>query len=197
MKVYIHMPNSTEITGFLQRQEAATLSYPEVGQSSDLHFPPGYDHDSNRVYLGRGQADFERAKSLLQSWRMFPDDWTRVVPRTGQQTGSEVAVFFRLFGLWWRNCCRIVYTVDEPGRFGFAYGTLHEHVEMGEERFTTYLDDSGAVWFEIVAFSRPRHWLTRIGYPLARYFQRRFVRHAFEQMSHLMPQSPAHVPTIA
>jgi uncharacterized protein (UPF0548 family) len=73
-----------------------------------------------------------------------------------------------------------VYVVDEEGpmeRFGFAYGTLAEHAESGEERFTVQWnrhDDS--VWYDILAFSRPRQMLARLGYPLSRSLQRKFAK---------------------
>ena len=82
-------------------------------------------------------------------------------------------------GLWWTNAARIVYTIDEPlgpvVRFGFAYGTLPDHVESGEERFLIEWDQTtDRVWFDILAFSRPRHRLARIGYPIARGKQKSF-----------------------
>jgi hypothetical protein len=49
------------------------------------------------------------------------------------------------------NAARIVYVVDEDGpicRYGFAYGTLAEHAESGEERFTVQWDRSeDNVWY--------------------------------------------------
>jgi uncharacterized protein (UPF0548 family) len=62
-------------------------------------------------------------------------------------------------------------------RFGFAYGTLAEHAESGEERFTVEWDrDEDTVWYDILAFSRPRNSLARLGYPLSRLLQKRFAK---------------------
>jgi uncharacterized protein (UPF0548 family) len=73
-----------------------------------------------------------------------------------------------------------VYVVDEQGpvqRFGFAYGTLPDHAESGEERFTVeWHGADGAVWYDILAFSRPQQLLPRLGYPFTRKLQRRFAR---------------------
>jgi uncharacterized protein (UPF0548 family) len=70
--------------------------------------------------------------------------------------------------------------VDEQGpvqRFGFAYGTLPGHAESGEERFTVaWHEADGAVWYDILAFSRPQQLLARLGYPFARRLQKRFAR---------------------
>ena len=89
-----------------------------------------------------------------------------------------MASLARAGGLWWLNACRIVYVIDEPSpvrRFGFAYGTLPGHVECGEERFCVEHLADDSVWYDIRAFSRPRFWMTRLGYPLARRLQKRFA----------------------
>jgi len=68
--------------------------------------------------------------------------------------------------------------VDEEGpvqRFGFTYGTLPDHAGSGEERFLIEWDrEEGSVWYDILAFSRPRHLLARLGYPWVRRVQKRF-----------------------
>lgn len=92
--------------------------------------------------------------------------------------GGAVAIMAWAAGLWTLNCCRIVYVVDELSpirKFGFAYGTLPGHVEIGEELFKIEWDQStNTVWYDILAFSRPNHFLTRLVYPLVRRTQKRF-----------------------
>src|SRR5262249_55066407 len=80
------------------------------------------------------------------------------------------------------NRCRIVHVVDEPRRFVFAYGTLPGHVESGEERFLIEWLPDDSVWYDLRAFSRPRLWLVRLLYPLARRQQRRFARESLAAM---------------
>src|ERR1700677_393327 len=83
------------------------------------------------------------------------------------------------------ECRRIVYVVEDdaaPERYGFAYGTLPDHAEIGEERFTVEFNpDDQTVWYDIYAFSRPR-MLTRLAYPLSRGLQKRFARNSLEAM---------------
>src|SRR5262249_42824659 len=101
------------------------------------------------------------------------------------QEGNVVAMLARVFCVWWLNACRIVYVFDESEpvrRFGFAYGTLPGHVERGEERFSVEWLADDTVWYDLRAFSRPRYWLTRLGYPLARRVQRRFARDSLAAM---------------
>jgi uncharacterized protein (UPF0548 family) len=111
---------------------------------------------------------------------MFPPEMTQVFwPDSPQQPGDVVAVRYRArpFLLWMLLPARVVYRVEEPRRFGFAYGTLPDHPERGEERFLiewNQADDS--VWYDLVAVSRPRHWLARLGYLYARYEQAKFRR---------------------
>jgi uncharacterized protein (UPF0548 family) len=74
-------------------------------------------------------------------------------------------------------------------RFGFAYGTLPGHAESGEERFTVeWHEADGAVWYDILAFSRPRRLLARLGYPLARRLQKRFARDSAAAMRRAVGQ---------
>ena len=44
------------------------------------------------------------------------------------------------------------------------------------------MTDDGDVRYEILAFSRPRHWLARVGYPFARLAQARFRRESCAAM---------------
>ena len=53
--------------------------------------------------------------------------------------------------------CRVVAVVDEPDRFGFAYGTLPVHPEQGEESFVVVRADAGGARFDVQAVSRPVH----------------------------------------
>jgi uncharacterized protein (UPF0548 family) len=66
--------------------------------------------------------------------------------------------------------------VDEPRKYGFAYGTLAEHAESGEEWFGVEQREDNSVWYEVLAFSREKHVLAKIGYPFTRSLQRKFRR---------------------
>ena len=114
---------------------------------------------------------------------MFDLGWVRARPeRAGIEAGTSVAVLVRYSGLWFLNACRIVYVLDEPTRFGFAYGTLGAHAESGEERFTVERRMDGSVHYGIFAFSRPRLLAARVGYPFSRGLQRRFARDSMRAM---------------
>jgi uncharacterized protein (UPF0548 family) len=175
----LRAPGDDVVTEFLRRQENVAVSYAEIGQSHDGS-PSGYNLDHNRALVGRGERDYEAACDAIREWKMFPSPWTKISPMAAPlREGSIVAMQAHVLGLWWLNACRIIYLVNDQvpvRRFGFAYGTMPAHVEQGEERFSVELHPDGAVWYDLRAFSRPRYWPVRLGKPLARHLQRRFVR---------------------
>ena len=189
---FFQKPSEEQVRAFLACQSQQPLSYREV-ESSRAGAPAGYDLDHNRIQLGKGSAMFEAACAAVRHWQMFPRQWTEIHPAaTPIRAGNVVAMLARVFGLWWLNACRIVYVIAETAptrRFGFAYGTLPCHVECGEERFTVEWDHDDCVWYDIRAFSRPRYWLVRLGYPLARRVQRRFVVQSQAAMQQVVAKS--------
>ncbi len=166
--------------------ERIGFSYPEVGATRDSD-PPGYNIDHNRVKLGSGEATFTRAVEGLRAWKMFQVGWVDLFwPTAPIAEGTTVAILVHLFGAWSLNAARIVYVVDEAGplrRFGFAYGTLRDHVECGEERFTVeWHATNDSVWYDLRAFSRPGHPIALAAYPLSRWVQKRFARDSLRAM---------------
>jgi uncharacterized protein (UPF0548 family) len=176
----LRKPSAERLRDFLGAQSKLDLTYSAVGATAAVP-PGGYVVDRTRIRLGESARTFVAAKAALERWQQFRLGWVESwPPDTPIQTGQVVAVMARLFGLWWLNACRIVYVVNEKGpvqRYGFAYGTLPEHAESGEERFTVeWHEEDAAVWYDIVAFSRPQQLLARLGYPFARWLQKRFAR---------------------
>lgn len=122
----------------------------------------------------------------IKRWQMFNMPWVELYwPNTPIEAGATVAVLVRHFGFWSLNACRIVYLVEEHGaveRFSFAYGTLGEHQERGEERFTVeFHAQDKSVWYDVYAFSRPK-LLARAAYPYTRTLQRRFASDSMAAM---------------
>ena len=137
--------------------------------------------------LGEGGETFDRAVAALRAWKMFDVGWVRILPAAAPlEVGTTVAVLARHYGFWSLNACRIAYLIEEDDgdvrRCGFAYGTLPEHGERGEERFTVEWRRDDSVYYDLYAFSRPRSLLARAGYPLARRLQRRFARDSLRAM---------------
>ncbi len=169
-------PPASFIETFLRGLSRLEYSYAEVGTTRSGTHPRYFNSDSAEGVVGSGQRDFEQAKTALSAFHMFPAPWTEVF-REGHAiaAGQNVAVLIRHLGFWSLNPARIIYLIDEPARFGFAYGTLSGHAERGEELFVCAIDsDTGDVRYKITAFSRPASPLAMLGYPIARFFQERF-----------------------
>jgi uncharacterized protein (UPF0548 family) len=66
--------------------------------------------------------------------------------------------------------CRVVWSVTDGDRQGYAYGTLPGHPESGEESFVVSRDGADVV-FEMVAFSRLATRAARLGGPVSRVLQ--------------------------
>ncbi len=182
----IKKPSKQKLREYLANRAAADFTYSEVGATAAT-LPSGYSIYQGRDQLGCGERCFELAKLALDRWMQLRLGWLEVLPNDAPlRPGGVVAVGARLCGIWSFNACRIIYVVDESGliaRYGFAYGTLPDHMAVGEERFLVEWDRTDdAVWFGITVFSRPRHWLARLGYPALAYVQRRFRREAPEAM---------------
>jgi uncharacterized protein (UPF0548 family) len=174
----LRRPRPSAIDRHLTGQRELALSY-DAAEMTRGPAPTGFTADHRRAQLGAGDAVFQRAAIALRSWTMFRQEWIRLYPEgEPPSVGQAVAVVVNVGALYWTNACRVLYLVDEMApirRVGFAYGTLPDHAECGEERFWVELSADGSVWYDLLAYSRPRHWLARAAYPWTRLLQRRFA----------------------
>jgi uncharacterized protein (UPF0548 family) len=189
---FLTKPTRQQIREFLDDTAKQGFSYWAVGETAQRSAPPGYVVDHNRQLLGHGQETFNRAVSAIENWKMFDFDWLELVHNSVPHPGGIVCVNVSHFGFHSLNACKVVYVVDErsnttgsavpcsgPGTitFGFAYGTLKDHAESGEERFCVEWNRADdAVHYDLYAFSKPGKLATRLVYPLARSFQHRFAQ---------------------
>ena len=180
--ISLRMPGADRIGDLFEQLADANFSYSEVGATCG-EVPEGYNVDRYSTVLGHGDSTFELAKQAIRDWVPFQMPWIRITPQSEPRKEVLAAIVIRIVGLWWTNISRVIYTVDEPDRFGFAYGTLPFHAETGEELFLVERSrESGQVTYRILAFSNPRHILARLGYPLSRAAQRRFGVGSLEAM---------------
>jgi uncharacterized protein (UPF0548 family) len=169
-------PSRELLQRVLQEERFLPFSYQEVGASARA-LPAGYHHDRVETDLGPDEGDrFERARHAVLNWvpqhgagiDVFPD--SPVEP----DLAMVLSIHLPLVG-WAVASARVAYVLDEPNRAGFAYGTLPLHPERGEEAFRV-VRRSGRVVFQVVAFSRPRLLVARVGAPVARAFQVRTIK---------------------
>jgi uncharacterized protein (UPF0548 family) len=164
-------PSDGSLDHLLAEQASEALTYREVGATRGS-MPGGYRHDAHSVVLGEGDGVFDRAVQGLRQWEAHRGAGLTVRPEAPDvRPGTTIVVVLPLPLISAVAACRIVYVVDEPDTFGFAYGTLPAHPEQGEEAFIVSRDPAGTVRFSITAFSRPRHPLARLGGPVARRIQ--------------------------
>lgn len=176
---FVRRPSQQAVDRFLDDSRELPLSYGPIGVVKGE--AAGYALDEMLVAIGSGKVDFERARDALLAWTHFDLGWAALFPRSAPvAVGTVVAVLIRHFGFWSLNGCRVVYTVgslSDGVRFGFAYGTLTNHAEAGEELFEVFLDPrTDDVMYRIRATSRPRAALARLGQPIVRALQARFRR---------------------
>ncbi|ARP72436.1 DUF1990 domain-containing protein [Streptomyces pluripotens] len=152
------------------------FTYEPVGATRDeLAFcPPGFHPMLVRTRIGEGQEVFRRAAEAVLTWEMhralgvgIDADADRAAP------GVDVTV--TLAGLI-KAPCRIVWTVEESRRAGWAYGTLRGHPECGEEAFIVDRTGDGTVWLTTAAFSRGQKWYAKAGGPATRGLQHAYAR---------------------
>jgi len=166
-------PPPAELLALLEAQAGADVTYQEVGASlGDL--PPGYHHHRQSVVLGPSADTFAAGADALRRWAGHAHAGAEVLPRNAPLVvGRDVLLVLAVGPLTSLAACRVVATVDEPGRFGFAYGTLPLHPVSGEESFLIERTAEGTIRFSIAAFSRQAALLARLGTPVARLVQHR------------------------
>ena len=172
-------PSRNTIDRFLLDSQDLPLSYGPIGIVRAETGRQGLDEAI--VAVGRGKTDFARARAALMAWKQFDMGWVETFPRHAPvAVGTVVAVLIRHLGFWSLNGCRVVYSVggpDDAARFGFAYGTLTNHAESGEELFEVFIDQqTDVVTYRIRATSSPQAAIARVGQPIVRALQARFRR---------------------
>jgi uncharacterized protein (UPF0548 family) len=163
----LRAPSESDLAEFLRSQAASSFSYPEVGASRG-ELPPRYRIDRRKDVIGRGDAAFDRARQALDRWEMHRGAGVGISPIEPPREGLTVALVVKQTGLHMTSACRVVYTIAEPARHGFGYGTLADHPVAGEERFVVEHESNGEVTFELCAFSRANSLLFKLATPIAR-----------------------------
>jgi uncharacterized protein (UPF0548 family) len=189
-------PTPAAIAAYIRSQHGAPLSYDFATLTQSIPHaktPPGFVFDRRREIIGSRPEQWERAKDAVRQWVMFQNGWTEMhAPDGPPRVDNVVGMLTQMGGLWWLNCCRVLYLIDETKplkRFGFGYGTLFSHVETGEERFLIEQDAEGNIWYDLSAFSRPRHILARMAFPITRRVQLKFGADSMQAMREFLART--------
>jgi uncharacterized protein (UPF0548 family) len=162
------------------------LTYAEVGATRYDPLPGGYHHLRYRTQVGTGAEAFATAGEAVVTFAMHRATGARIRTDADRaRPGVRVTV-----GLGPLTApCRVVYTIDEPRRTGFGYGTLPGHPERGEEAFVVERDAGDGVWFSVTAFSRAAGRLAVAGGPVTVMFQHLYARYCGWSLKRLVGSS--------
>lgn len=185
--ILLQQPSAELINEFITIQSQLELTYSSTGATRTPTPPDGFQVDHNRICLGQGRTVYEQARRALCDWQHFRLNWVSLYrPAALPEPGQTVAILAHALGLWVLNASRVVYTLEETEpvqRFAFAYGTLPDHAECGEERFQVeWRADDDSVWYDLYAFSRPQQLLSKIAAPYVRRKQKQFARDSLQAM---------------
>ncbi|MDT0399343.1 MULTISPECIES: DUF1990 domain-containing protein [Streptomyces] len=163
---------------------SADFTYDHVGATREPGSrPPGFHPLHVRTRLGEGHEVFRQAAEALFGWEMHRELGLGV-SAGAERAAPDVDVTLTLAGVV-RAPCRVVWTVEEHRRAGWAYGTLSGHPESGEESFVVDRTGDGTVWLTVSAFSRPARWYARAGGPATRALQLAYAHRYGKALRHL------------
>ena len=141
-------------------QRGAGLELSDVRPAAGpMYSGVGFDAEGNPVAPSRLEAD-----------QRFDSDGT---PYVG--AGTTVRVDGRVRGMSADAELRVIFSIEEPRRVGFALGTVGGSVVSGEESFLLQWLDNDEVWFTVRAFDAP----TAFGYRVLPALVRRRRRELF------------------
>ncbi len=175
----------------MSEKQASPFNYSEIGATKSMDTlalaRSGYRASENRIQIGSGQRRWEHAWGETLSWGIQRKSGYTVSPVQGRQPnpgslttphaaelgpelvreGMEVQLRKRIGPLRLKMPIRVVYTIDEPARKGFAFGTLKGHPVSGEAAFTVERNlENDSVWFTLRSLSGPGKGIWFLTYPL-------------------------------
>jgi uncharacterized protein (UPF0548 family) len=154
----------------LAEARRAELSYRHVGSTLQARTLPGV---ADRTLEREVPGTLAAAEATLR--RFAPHDGIRariVPPDAPLEVRTSLLVVARLGPVEMCVPDRIVAVIDEPTRFGFAYGTLQGHIEAGEELFLAQAIDSDRLRLTVRVQARAASMAARLGGPVAPLLQR-------------------------
>lgn len=165
-------PSAAQLDRLLEQARGSSLTYDHVGSTLspiDERRPLHQQH----LVLGHGPEAFDSAKLGLRRWTCHGGIRATVHPGDAVvEVGSTLLVVLPVGPVRIVVPDRVVAVVDEPDRFGFAYGTLDGHQERGEESFVAQLLDDGTVRGTITVDAVAATLPARLVAPVVGRFQR-------------------------
>src|SRR5712692_2229317 len=117
----IRPPSPAALTRFVEQQCGCELTYREVGATL-AEMPAGYRHDLWVTDLGSfDEGRFGRSAGALRRWEVQRHAGLTILAHGPVEPGATFAIVIGLPGGFATAAGRVVYVVDEPEHFGFAY----------------------------------------------------------------------------
>jgi uncharacterized protein (UPF0548 family) len=179
----IGRPSSAELDAFLTAAAAADLTYDHVGST----LAAGAGRYERSIALGSTPGTFERAADGLRAWACHAGIGATIHPPAAALVeGTTLVVVLPVgpFRILVPN--RVVAVVEEPDRFGFAYGALPGHPEAGEEGFWIERSAGGEVRATIRVEATGAWRLARLGAPVVTALQRLALRRYLRGLQHVV-----------
>ena len=138
--------SEAELDRIVASARGASPTYDHVGSTLDPTRWSAPCVRARRLDVGRGSRAFAAGREALRSWVAQAGIGATIYP-AGQPVEAGATLLVVLGGGPVHVIApnRIVGVLDEPRRFGFAYGSLPGHPERGEESFVVEHLDDGTV----------------------------------------------------
>lgn len=165
-------PTPQRLSRRLERAVGERLTYTDVGATAFEQMPAGYTTLVEPTEIGTGHGTWSAVTEALLRWDLHREAGMVLATSTpGVEVGCTVVNAAPFGPVALLAPCRVVRVIDEPGRRGFAYGSLPGHPLIGEEEFVVRRAANDTVSLTIRSFSRPVG-LAAIAPPLSRAGQR-------------------------
>jgi uncharacterized protein (UPF0548 family) len=180
MTLRVSRRSSSDLSRLLAFAEAKGLTYDHIGSTLDPEEQARASVRRHRRDIGNGDGAFIHARDALRAWAPQRKIGGAVhPPDTPIEEGAAALVVLRLGPIEVTAPTRIVAVVDEPTRFGYAYGTLRGHPASGEESFLVELTADGVVRATIaidaVSAIEPRRLITPVMRVMQAAIARRYI----------------------
>lgn len=163
-------PNEAE--QLLATARNASFTYDHVGSTLDPAPWPDRNVQARSKRLGSGRDVFDIATARLKAWAPQRHLGVLVLPeRAAVKPGATVLVVLRLALVAIVVPDRVVAVIDEPDRYGWAYGSLPGHAETGEEGFMVAIGGDGAVTATVTLDAEPAPGVAALGAPVIKAFR--------------------------
>lgn len=158
-----------ELDRILADARTTEPTYDHVGSTLRPGVPDGI---TNREFDVEVDGDLLSAREALGRWVTHAGIGATIHPPDAPiEQGGTILVVISAGPLQLAVPDRLVAVVDEPGRYGFVYGTLPGHQERGEELFLAEEVAPGRLRLSIRVHARADRTLARLGGPFVTRFQ--------------------------